>query len=174
MRILVGLLILSFSSLVCALNYTLELTEAELQQRVSAAMPLSKKQFFTQLTLSDPNLDLIANSNQIRIFCKIQLKLNKKLQADGQITIRGQLNYRADEGAFYFKEPIIEALEMAQLPQKYQSRAVSIAQKGATYLLNTLPVYRLKQEQLSHALAKAALKSVVVEDEKLLLELALF
>ena len=174
MRIMVCLLIFVFSPLVCAVSYTLELTEAELQQRVSASMPLSKKQFFTELTLFEPRVDLIADSNQIGVFSKIHFKLNKQLQFQGQIKIRGQLTYRADEGAFYFKAPIIEALSIEQLPQKYQAKAISIAQKSATYLLNSMPVYRLKADQLSHNVAKATLKSVTVKDEKLLLELALF
>ena len=172
-KLILLVLILS-SPMLQALSYTTEISESELQSRLTKLMPITKKYFFSELTLFEPNIDLIGGNNQVSLSGKVILKLTNKLKAKGNVKIRGQLSYQPESGTFYFKEPMIEELVFDQLPEKYQAKARLIIQTGTVQILNKMPVYQLKDDKLSHAIAKSSLKSLVVKEDRLLVELALF
>jgi hypothetical protein len=167
-----AVLVMAQSSVVY--SYTLEISESELQKKVSAMMPLTKKNMFVAVTLFDPKVDLIKESNKIGVFTNIEVVALGHLKGSGRANITGTLKYDAQKGEFYFKDPKIVSLEVDNVAEKYVPKIKKLTQQALTKSMSVYPVYKFNDEDIKHKLAKAALKSVIIEQEKLLITLSLF
>ena len=163
-----------FSQLATALSYTLELTEKELQNQITAVMPIEKKNFFVTVTLSDPQLKLLNDENKISILTTIQILTITGYQGSGKIQTTGSLSYNAQQGAFYYKNPVINQLQIDNVPKQYLPQIKVIAQNLLTNTLSHYPVYTLNDKDENQKLAKSYLKKVTIENKILQLELSLF
>ena len=79
-------------------SYTLEISEEELQSKVSAMMPMKKKNMFVAVTVLDPKVDLIKQSNEIGVFANVEVVALGSLKGSGRANITGTLNYDAKKG----------------------------------------------------------------------------
>ena len=152
-------------------SYTVEISEAKLQKKVLAMMPMQKNNFLFTVTLSEPEIELIEGSNQIGIFTHIEAVVPRVIKGTGRAKITGSLSYESETSEFFFNNPTIEKLEIDKVADKYIPKVKKIVQLIANKMLAIRPVYKLKDDNLKHKLAKAMLKSVSVKDKKLLLEL---
>jgi hypothetical protein len=59
------------------------------------------------------------------------------------------------------------------VPQKYQEPIRDLANQAAVRFLADVPVYKLDQKNFKQSLAKLVLKSVLVEDGELVVEVGL-
>ena len=168
------LFLLFFSQLSMALSYTLAITEKDIQDKVSAMMPIEKKQWVATITISDAKVRLIRQSSEIGVSASVKLQVPGGLEGTGQADIKGALSYSAAEGAFYLHKPFIEQLNIDQIPAKYHSQVQSLSQKAITKALSRYPVYKLKDNDVKQKMAKALLKSVAVKDQKLMVTLSAF
>ena len=155
-------------------EYTLKITEQELQTKIAEAMPIEKKQFFVTIRLSDPKVDLIKQSNRIGIFINIDATAPGGIAGKGRANITGTLRYDAERGAFHFVQPKIVHIEIDNLDERYAPKVKSMAQYAITKALINKPVYTLKDDKAQHQLAKSVLKSIAVKDENLVLTLGIF
>lgn len=166
---------LSFvSHLAFALDYTHEITQQEIQEKVSALMPIEKKKYFVTVKVSNPKIDLIKKTNEIGIFANIEAIAPGGIKGSGEVMINGTLDYDPKEGSFYFKNPTIISLVIDKVPNKYIPKIQVIAQKALSKAMAVYPVYKFKDDNLKHTLAKAVLKSLKVTNEKLVLTLGVF
>jgi len=170
--LVIALLAMAQSSF--AFSYTLEISESELQERVSAMMPMTKKNMFVTVTVFEPTVDLIKESNEIGIFTNIKVIALGSLKGSGRANITGTLNYNAQKGEFYFRDPTIVSIEVDNVAKKFIPKIKEITQLAITKAMSVYPVYKFKDDNIKHTLAKAALKSVTVEHEKLLVTLSAF
>ena len=167
-------LILFLSQTTMAFTYTLEIPEAELQKKIVGMMPLEKKKFFFTITLSDPVVELIERDNKVGVFTHIKVVGPKGIQGMGRTKITGSLSYESEKAEFFFKNMVIENLEIDKIQDKYIPKIQGIVQLVARKMLAKRPVYRLKDNNVKHKLAKAVLESIKVKDKKLWVELSLF
>ncbi len=156
-----------------ALTYTVEITEAELQEKIEAMMPLEKNKLFISVILSDPDITLIEGNDEVGIFSNIEV-VTPVGKGKGKAYITGTLSYDPEKGAFFYKKPKIDRLEIDKVPEKYIPKVKKIAEKLARKILKKKPVYKLKDDTLKQKLAKSLLQSVSVKDKVLLLELSVF
>jgi len=170
----IAILLLSMIQSSFAFSYTLEISESELQKKVSAMMPMTKKNVFMAVTVSDPKIDLIQQSNEIGVFTNIEVIALGNLKGSGRAHITGTLNYDAEKGEFFFRDPTIVSLEIDNVEKKFIPKIKEITQLTITKAMSAYPVYKFKDDNIKHKLAKAALKSVTVNDKKLLVELSAF
>ncbi len=170
-RFIIFIMALLFSQLAMAFSYTVELTEAELQEKVEAMMPLEKKKFFVKVVLSKPRIELLEGQHKIGIFSHIDVTAPQNLKGSGTAKITGSVDYKPESGAFFFKDPVIESLQINQFPEEYIGSVQAIAQLVISKVLAKRPVYTLKDDNLKQKLAKALLHSVSVKNKVLLLEL---
>ena len=154
-----------------AVSYTLELSEKELQKRVSAMMPLAQNTFFGSIVLSEPDIDLIADSDEIGVFSHIEIIVQGGLKGTGRARITGSLSYQPETSQFFFKNPRIVSLEVDGIPEDYLPQVKNIAQLVASNMLASYPVYTLEKDNVRHSFARAVLQSVSVKNEMLLIEL---
>lgn len=167
--------LLMFSSQVAsALSYTMEITEQELQQRVTAMMPIQVTKPQISVVFLDPKVRLLKDSDEVAVSSPLELAVAGVLKVSGYVNVKGTLRYEATTGEFFLKNPVISEMEVKNLPEKYQPKAREAAQLAIEKTMATRPVYKLQDNHLKQRLAKAVLQSVDVKNEKLLVTLSVF
>ena len=154
--------------------YTLKFTEADLQKQVSAMMPLETKQLFMTINITDPVVKLLKNENKINIKTNIEATMPGGIRGTGNITITGTLSYNNEKGTFHFKDPVINEMHVDNIAKKYQSSIKDLSQDAIVKSMSSRPVYTLRDDNEKHKLAKSVLKSMVVKNGILIVELAPF
>ena len=170
------LLFLLVANLVLASNalaYTFKFTEAQLQERVSAMMPITRKKFMVTVVVSNPKLQLLKTGNLISVTSDLTATIPGGLQASGNVQITGTISYNRERGTFHLKNPTIEQMQVNGLPEKMQGTVRNLAQNGLIRTMHKRPLFQLKDDNLKHKLAKASLKSVAVKEGVLHVELGL-
>jgi|TARA_B110000908_G_C10246949_1_gene449408 hypothetical protein len=173
-RSIIFILLSVVSQVVFALEYTQEITEQEIQKKVSTLMPIEKKKYFVTVKISNPEIDLIKETDEIGIKAHIEAFAPGGIIGDGVVTIKGTLDYDPKKGAFYFKKPTIVSLVIDKMPKRLIPKVQKIAQIALSKAMAAYPVYKFKEGNLKHKLAKAVLKSLTVKNEKLILTLGVF
>ena len=166
----IGLL---WHSMIFAFSYTVELTQAELQEKLNAKMPLKKKKFLTTIVVDKAAVTLTEGSDRIGLACDLKAEV-AGYTATGTTKLEGGIKYVADKGEFYFVDPEVVELTVDQVSARYQEAVRKAMDYTAKKSLAKVPVYRFKDDSLKQKLAKATLKSIKVKDNKLLLELSVF
>jgi len=169
---------LLFSALILvsqlAFSYTLEITEADIQEKVSAIMPIEKTKFFVKVKLSNPQVDLLKTGNRMAIHLNVETSIPNVVKGSGRGKVSGNLSYEASEGAFYFKDAKLESMEIDGLPQKYADKVTKIAEAIISKALGKYPVYKFTDKDVKQKIAKSTLESIEVRDEVLMVTLSLF
>ena len=173
-RIFVFLLMFSFSQMSSGFTYTIELTERSLQEKIEAMMPLEKKQYFFTVRLSEPKVELINVSNEVGFFMHVDVIAPGGFKGGGRGKIAGTLRYQHDSGEFYLDSPRLVDLEIDLLPKQLTPKIAKLAELVLSKASEKLPVYRLRDDDAKHQLAKSTLKSIKVRDHKLLITLGMF
>lgn len=173
-RFLITLLFIFVAPASFGFSYDLEMTEAEIQEKVSALMPIERKKLFFTVVVSDPKVDLIASTNEIAVFANLAAMAPGGLNLTGRTKLQGTLSYDAKEGAFYFHNPKVMTIEIDQLPEQFAPKVKELTQSAMSKATEKRPIYRLKDDDLKQKLAKSVLKSIVVKDEKLVATLSAF
>ena len=93
--------------------------------------------------------------------------LNGHLEADGGLA------YQPDSGEFLFADGRMRTLEIDGLPKRYAGTIEDVADKLVRAYLSRIVMYRLKQDDFKHALAKLVLKSVAVADGEVVVVIGL-
>ena len=157
-----------------AFTYTLEITEQELQDKVAAMMPLEKQKRFYTVVISDPKIDLIKKTNEVGVSAKLDAVILGSLKGNGRARIEGSIEYRPEQGAFYLRDAEIVSLDIEKVPKDYNAVIKRVTQKALVKLLARNPVYKFKDDDLKHKLAKSVLKSVQVKGKHLAITLSTF
>lgn len=157
-----------------AFSYKLEISESEIQQRVTAMMPIQKSKFLLTVILSDPKVSLIKNTNEVAVSSPIEVMAPAGIKGSGFVKLQGSLSYDAKSGEFFLRNPTIVEFEVNKLPEKYKQQAKLVVQTATENVLAKHPIYKLKDDNLKQKLAKAVLKSVTVKEQKLLVVLGVF
>ena len=108
------------------------------------------------------------------MFFKVEVLALQSLQGNGEIDVSGRLEYVAEQGAFYMRDIQVDALKVERLSQTYQGQVKALAQSLLAEVLSQQPIYKFKDNDIRHQMAKASLKSVTVANEKLSIELDVF
>lgn len=174
LRALIFATTLLLSNSIYAFSFTKEFTEAEIQEKVAAMMPLEKKKFFITVIFSNPIVDLLESNNKIGIISDIQVKAPGGIKGKGKAHITGSLSYNNKKGEFYLNNPIISELKVDRVPEKYLPKVKNVAELALKKITSVRPIFKLKDNNLKQKLAKSLLKSIKVEKEKLIVELSPF
>ncbi|VAW63570.1 hypothetical protein MNBD_GAMMA10-3300 [hydrothermal vent metagenome] len=173
-RVILAVFLMVSAQLAMAFSYTLEIAQEELQEKVSKMMPMEKKKYFVTVVLSNPKVDLSSAENKIAVFAHVGVIAPAGIKGNGKVKIMGSIIYDAEKGEFFFDNPEIVSLEVDDVPEKYIPKIKGIAQSIVSKILAARPVYKFKDDNLKHKLAKSTLKSVKVEKNTLLVELSAF
>jgi len=157
-----------------ALTFTKIITLNELQERIEVSFPLSQKNFLFNTTLSNPKIVLNKGVNRMGIDVDLALFSGEKPISQGSVFISGQIDYRPLGGEFYLKDTHIDNLNLQGISKERVKQVELMLEIIARGLLSKIPIYRLKEENLKHRLAKSMLKSVKINNGKMEIALELF
>lgn len=148
-------------------------TLQELQEKVASEFPLKKRKSLVTVNFLNPRILLSQESDRIGISLDMEVSAPGLKVVTGHLEADGGLEYRPDSGEFVFTEARVRVFELTDIPRAY---ARTIEQVGATLVksyLSELTLYRLKQDNFKHSLAKLVLKSVAVENGEVVVEIGL-
>jgi len=174
MKFVFGLMLLLSACYAQAYSYTKEFSEAELQNMVSAMMPLSRTKYFVTLTFTQPKVHLLETTNELGLGANIHASALGAFNGNGTTYITGSISYNQEEGAFYFQNPRLVELKLKGVAKKQQTEIQKLAQSTITTLLASRPIYILNDNDLKQKLAKSTLESVTVAKGKLVVSLSVF
>lgn len=170
---LIAYLLAGFSALAlhpaCALDYTLELSQEQIQQAVQARMPVKVQQMFSTLTLSNPTVILQENSDRLGVETDLLFNIGGAATGKGRGLIDGNIVFVREKGEFHLTDPQIRSLKIDGVSPQLQEPIRQLADSAAKQALAAKPIYTLDDADLKQKLAKAVLKSVAVQGGKLAL-----
>jgi hypothetical protein len=135
-------------------------------------MPIEKRNIL--LLLSNSIIDLLKESDEIAIRANIDTSAPDGIKGSGEVMIKSTLDYEPIKGEFYFKNPRIVSLAIDKVAKNFIPIIQNIAQAALSKVMAVYPVYKFKDENVKHKLAKAVLKSLEVKDEKLIITFGVF
>jgi hypothetical protein len=173
MKYIVTLILIGIANFSYASSFTQEFTEVELQEKISAMMPIVQKNYFMTIVFDDPVIDLHETSNELSIRANIRAVAPGGIEGSGTTQISGSISYNPGLGTFHLKNPTIIDLQIDNIQKQYLPDIKKIAQIVLSNALANYPLYTLEDDNLKHHLAKSMLESVIVKDEKLQITLNL-
>lgn len=165
---------LGIASVASALTYTHELSQEALQDKLSAMMPIENTTLFFTVTVFDPRIELLVDTDRIGIFMQLKIKGPGGLQAAGRGKMSGSVSYNAQEKAFYLHDPVVEHIAVDGVEEQVVAQAKQLLQIALSSTVLLTPIYRFDPSSEEFRFAQSNLQSVEVKDGKLLLTLDLF
>lgn len=153
--------------------FTKELTASELQTQLASQFPLQEQTPFMTVTLSDPIVILKEKSDRIGLELTVATAALGNTGGKARGLMDGQLHYEPKTGEFFLRDPEVQRLYVAGVPEQYQSDIRMMVDSIAKQALSRIPIYTLKEDDPDQSLAKSFLKSVSVRNGKLILDLGL-
>lgn len=153
-------------------DFTVEITEAQLQEQIVKLMPVTQEKMFVTVTLSEPVLELGIEGNKVGVQSKLQVDAPGGVKGTGKAKIVGNISYKKETGEFFVYKPTIAEIQIDQLPDQLQSNVKELAQYALNSSIKNKPIFTLEDSNPQQKMAKSMLKSVEVKPGKLVVTVA--
>ena len=149
----------------------IELSQTQIDEMLAKQFPKKKKYLkVIKITYTDPRVELIENSKQVRIGLKVKAAagiggLEKEYL--GSISVVTEVGYDADKKQVFLDRAQLERLELPKVPENYlrlTEQAVSLASQE---FFQEIPVYTIPQKDWKHQMARFLVKSISTDGGKL-------
>ncbi len=158
------------SGVACGYQTDVSVPRDKIQALIEKKFPIEKDAVLARVKLQSPAVYF--QGNQIGMRLRYEAGVLGK-QATGEIAFHGAPVYEADEGAFYLSTLTIADFTVNgdDLPHadKLRERISSVLDA----VIPHVALYRLRQQDFKHALAKLLLKQVRVAGESLVLTMGI-
>ena len=158
-------------------EYVFQLSETQLQQKLSERLPIQKKYLFiVEVILDNPRMMLVNGSNRVNAGLDVTLNIyidNDPLPLGGSIDMSGGIRYDAEAGSFYLTDPIVENLKIQGIPNKYAEHINKALTKALAEYYSERPIYTLSSLDIRQATTKIILKDVRVKNKELIMTLGI-
>jgi hypothetical protein len=156
-------------------EYVFRFSETEIQNTLQKGLPLTKTYLLIiQVTLKHPRVELENGSDRVNAGLDVELNLTIGETSEplgGSIDVSGGVRYDPEAGQFFLTDPNIEQLQVQGIPAPYIEKANSALTKALAQFYAERPIYTLKRSDAKQLAAKMVLKSVVVENQELVITL---
>ena len=156
---------------------TLTLTQAELETRLDAKFPLTKKHLgLFEVKYSNPRIVLMPDADRLRFAMDAELgnligQAGNRLSGTAEVT--GGLRYDAERYEFYLTDPKVERIDIEGIPDSIASKVEPAFQTLAQEALERLPIYKLEPTDIKKVTARTVLKRIAVSNGNLVMVLGL-
>ena len=161
----------------CDSGFDIRISETKIQSTLSEKLPLEKTYLkIFDVTLNNPRVDLLKENDRVQGGLDVVLVISafgKTLDFDGTIDASGGVHYVPDEEAFYMTDPVVEALAIEGLPEKYKGQVEKVIASAIEEFYASRPVYRLEDRSMKESAAGMVLKDVKVGGDDLVVTLGL-
>jgi hypothetical protein len=142
------------------------LTQQEIQERLSTRFPLQRSLVLINLTLRDPKVVLREGSD--RVTTELTADVAGPLGTlTGNVVVSGVPFYDATRKAFFLNDPALDSLRVPGLTADLETQTRQLVEAVAKPTLRELPVYELTGKDAKEVTAQYALREVRVKDGKL-------
>jgi hypothetical protein len=158
-------------------NYVFRFTEAQLQEKLDARMPITKNYLHIfQMTLSHPRLHLEDGSNRIKL--SFDITLNTPMDTEftpltGSIDASSGIRYDSTQEALFLTDPKIEHSAIQGIPDKYMGKTDTALSTALAAYYTQHPVYTLKATDFKQMTGRLTLKNVTIENRNLVVTLGI-
>jgi len=164
-----------------SLTTTVNMTQADIQTKVSTKFPINKVKDSINITLSNPKVKLDGASQRLVMTTDVLIKLpNKKVgprgrevnppPLTGNAVVNGVINYDKTTGIVYFEKGKLQDLNVDQLPAEIESKVKATAATQVESQLAKMEIFKLDEAKLEQAAAKALLQGIKVTEGALAIE----
>jgi hypothetical protein len=168
---LFGLLVLANK----AINfYKLKIPLSDLQKQIEKNFPIQKKKYFFLMTLMDPLVKLDAKKNRVGIIFTTYINTSGGVIASWRSLIDGHLHYDRETGAFYLSELKIHSNEKGEIADTPAASVLYFVERMLNVFFSDVPIYQLSDDNLKHILARLLLKTISVQEDKLVITFNLY
>ncbi len=150
---------------------TIALSEADVQQRIQTQFPVARAlPLAGTLILSNPIVNLRNPKGRVGLLFDAVVGQPQFGQVAGQAEVSGAVRFDANKGQFMLDDARVESLRIPGVPSSSLSTVQSAANAAVAATLQSLPIYTLNEQSAAEAYAKRNLKSIRIENRRLLLE----
>ena len=158
-------------------EYVVRLTEGQIREKLEERLPLSKSYLFIiRVTLSNPRVVLENGTSRVNagldVLFNITINDNPK-PIGGTVDVSGGVRYVAEEGQFFLVNPVIESLKVQGVAEEYTNKVNKALTLALTEYYESHPIYTLSTVDAKQVAARMILKSVIVENEELVVTLGI-
>lgn len=158
-------------------DYVFRFSEAQLQDKLNAKLPLTKTYLFVfQVTLDHPRVKLTNGSDRVGAGLDVLLNIrlgNEQKPLSGTLDVSGGVKYVPEQGEFFLTDPVVEHFAVQGIPDKYAEKINSIIAAALTGYFADHPIYTLQAGDTKQQAAKLVLKNVAVENQELVVTLGI-
>lgn len=163
---ILGLFLLSLAGCASLGDRTVNVTEAQLQQKINErlAIPISLLKIFN-VSLSNSQVKFDGRTGRMHTTLDTSLTnlLSEKVVA-GKLDISGKLRFDMATSAIVLDEPKVESINLDGLGGKYGELVNLMAQKLGGEMLNGLALYTIKPESLKIGSTQYTPKEMLITD----------
>ena len=156
-----------------ALNLTIELDRAQVQQKMARMFPVSLENPFFSLLLKNPKVVLKEGSDRIGVHLEAVAKLPDGSSLSGNALLEGAPRLDGERNAIFLDDASVTQLHIDGIPADYLPTLQHTADALVREVLRTQPLYVLGQEGEPPMLKRKDLKAVRIHNGKLIIELAM-
>ena len=158
-------------------EYSVRLTEPEIQNKLAEKLPLTKTYLFIfQLTLSNPRVLLKEGSSSVNagldVVLNITIGKNSKTLG-GTVDVSGGIRYASQSGQFFLTNPKIEKFQIQGINPKHTNKVNASITNFLTDYYQKNAIYTLKYDDSKQAVTRMVLKDVIVENKELVITLGI-
>lgn len=169
--VMASLLMLTTSA--SAMNYTVELGQAQLQRKVERMFPIEREDALYKVALDSPQVILREGSDRIGLGLNVAGTVMQQLSLSGRTLMDGRLRFEPKTGEFFLEDATLAELHIDGMPPQYLGELKQLAEQTARELLNSQPIYILGQAGEAKSLLGSEIKAISVRNGKLVIELAM-
>ena len=145
-----------------------EISQAQMQQRIDGSYIAEKRLLFAQLTLDGPELVFRPQPDRLGLKTNVHLR-GAGLHEDGVVEVQGELRYDKATTEFYIRNIEVVALDMQRLEPRHQAAVRRVTAELLEDYLAQTPVYMLSEEQAS----RGTVRKLNVKDGVVIAELGI-
>lgn len=139
----------------------------ELERELGRSFPVKREASVLFVELAEPRVVLQRGADQLGLKLRASVGV-AILRLEGTLSVKGRLRYEANDGFFFLDQPEVTAFEVPGLPAAEEPHVLGIVNDVTRTVLPTVPIHQLKQ-----GTTRMLLKSVRVEDGRVVAELGL-
>jgi hypothetical protein len=158
-------------ALLSGLTYNVEITKAQIEEKLKEYFPIEKSALVFSLKLQNPEVILENGSDRLKF--GMDAELGSPFQDDpapGKAIISGKIRYERDTGEFFFDDAKIEKFDVPGIPfDKFDGMANDMLSN----FLESQALYKLDTNDIRQAIFKYTLRKIEIRDQKLILQMGL-
>lgn len=158
-------------------EYVVRLTEGQIREKLEERLPLNKSYLFiVRVTLSNPRVELENGTRRVNagldVLFNVTINDNPK-PIGGTVDVSAGVRYVPEKGQFFLVNPVIESLKVQGVAEKHTDKVNKALTLALAEYYESHPIYTLSATDSKQVAARMILKSVIVENEELVVTLGI-